>query len=73
MNYERLETMKVQYDHQKYRPHTYGELVRQKEWELIIEAISINEAKKILKEEHNLNPFYFKFIGISEKGGKTKK
>jgi len=57
-------TIKVQYDHQKYRPHTYKELIRQKEWRLIIKAISVDEAKRILKEEHNLNPFYFKFIEI---------
>ena len=51
---------KVTYNHEVYRPSNYDTLVREKAFELIIEAEGIFDAEYQLKENHNLNPFYFK-------------
>ena len=51
----------VTYDHSVYKPSNYDVYKEQQTFSLRITAMSLRDAKNILREEHNLNPFYFKF------------
>jgi len=52
----------VKHDHQIFKPSSYKVYQKEREFELKIMAKNLEEAKMKLRKEHNLNPFYFKFI-----------
>ena len=64
----------VKYDHQRFKPSNYEVFQKQKDFELKLMAKDLEEAKMKLRNEHNLNPFYFKFNDIKQysKGGEVK-
>jgi len=57
----KVEEYIVKYDHQKFKPSNYKVYQKEKDFELKIMAKDLEEAKMKLRNEHNLNPFYFKF------------
>jgi hypothetical protein len=54
-----MNNYRVTYNHINFKPSSYDLLQSQSMWVLNIKAISIEEAKEILKSDHNKNPFYF--------------
>jgi len=59
-----MKTFTVTYDLDKYKPSSFDEVQRRKAFSLSITAYSEADAASILRNEHNFNPFYFKFIEV---------
>lgn len=59
-----MKKFEITYNHSVYKPSNIAILNKQKEFKVVIEASSIDLAKNKLKDNYNLNPFYFNFKEI---------
>jgi len=59
-----MKTFKVTYNHNVYKPSSYNIFKQQQDFILTLQSDSLENAKEILKNEHNKNPFYFSFTEI---------
>ena len=54
-----MKTFLVTYNHLVYKPSNYEVFKQQQNFKLEIQATDLENAKEILKTQHNKNPFYF--------------
>lgn len=54
-----MKTFIITYNHIVFKPSNYDIFKQQQLFKLEIQAENENEAKEILKTQHNKNPFYF--------------
>ena len=59
----------VTYDFTKYKPKSASIKAENEKFREEIKAKNVDAVKAILKDSHNLNPFYFKIVEKKEKGG----